>query len=137
MGVASLVLGIISLVFVLIPPLWLVGWIGAIVGVIGIVLGALGRKKCKSGKPADRVSNRWSRDEHHRDYPFGYHFCSMCNCDEKRRGYDERSEITTRVSEEPREKPRRTQIIFFALRRRAGATWPFFFILVICVSYNI
>jgi len=48
MGVASLVLGIISLVFVLIPPLWLVGWIGAIVGVIGIVLGALGRKNAKA-----------------------------------------------------------------------------------------
>ncbi len=42
MGVAALVLGIISLVC----SIFLAGvqWIGAIVGVIGIVLGALGRK---------------------------------------------------------------------------------------------
>ena len=42
MGVASLVLGIISLVCALF--LSGMGWLGAIVGVIGIVLGALGRK---------------------------------------------------------------------------------------------
>ena len=52
MAIASLVLGIISLVFVLIPPLWLIGWVGAIVGVIGIVLGALGRKKLKEENQA-------------------------------------------------------------------------------------
>lgn len=42
MGVASLVLGIISLVCAFV----LAGfqWVGAIVGLIGIVLGALGRK---------------------------------------------------------------------------------------------
>ncbi|MBQ6240659.1 MAG: hypothetical protein IJK56_09955 [Firmicutes bacterium] len=43
MGVASLVLGIISLVC----ALFLAGfqWVGAIAGLIGIILGALGRKK--------------------------------------------------------------------------------------------
>ncbi len=42
MGVASLVLGIIALVFGLfIPGLQ---WVGAIVGLIGIILGAMGRK---------------------------------------------------------------------------------------------
>ena len=42
MGVASLVLGIISLVC----AIFFAGfqWVGAIVGIIGIVLGALGRK---------------------------------------------------------------------------------------------
>lgn len=41
MGVASLVLGIISLVAAFIPGL---NWLGAIFALIGVVLGALGRK---------------------------------------------------------------------------------------------
>lgn len=41
MAVASLVLGIISLVFACIPG---TGWLGGIIGVVGIILGALGRK---------------------------------------------------------------------------------------------
>jgi hypothetical protein len=45
MAVAALVLGIVSLVFVIIPGLQ---FIGAIVGVVGIVLGALARKKLKA-----------------------------------------------------------------------------------------
>jgi len=45
MAVASLVLGIVSLVFVIIPGLQ---FIGAIVGLIGIILGILGRKKAKT-----------------------------------------------------------------------------------------
>lgn len=42
MGVASLVLGIISIVIG--AFFGAVGWAGAIMGIIGIVLGALGRK---------------------------------------------------------------------------------------------
>lgn len=41
MAVASLVLGIVSIVFSLIPGL---PWVGAIAGLVGIILGALGRK---------------------------------------------------------------------------------------------
>lgn len=41
MGVAALILGIIAIVFAIIPGL---GWIGAIIGVIGIVLGAVAKK---------------------------------------------------------------------------------------------
>lgn len=41
MAIASLVLGIISLVFALIPG---VQFVGAIVGIVGIVLGAIARK---------------------------------------------------------------------------------------------
>lgn len=41
MAVASLVLGIIGLVFAFIPA---VGWVGAILGIVGIILGVLGRK---------------------------------------------------------------------------------------------
>ena len=41
MAIASLVLGICSLVFLFIP---FVGWIGVILGIVGIVLGVLGRK---------------------------------------------------------------------------------------------
>lgn len=40
MAVASLVLGIISLVFAFIG----LGWLGGIIGIVGIILGALGRK---------------------------------------------------------------------------------------------
>lgn len=47
MGVAALVLGIISVVIAAIFPA--VGWIGIIVGVIGIVLGALAKKKGQKG----------------------------------------------------------------------------------------
>lgn len=42
MGVASLVLGIVSVVIAAAFPL--VGWLAVIVGVIGIILGALGKK---------------------------------------------------------------------------------------------
>ena len=42
MAVASLVLGIVALVFAFIPG---ISWIAWIAGVVGIVLGALGRKK--------------------------------------------------------------------------------------------
>lgn len=48
MAIASLVLGIITLVFVVIPPLWLIGWVGIITGILGIILGVLGRKKNKA-----------------------------------------------------------------------------------------
>lgn len=41
MAVASLVLGIVSLVFACIPGF---GWLGGIIGIVGIILGALGRK---------------------------------------------------------------------------------------------
>lgn len=41
MAVASLVLGIVSLVFACIPGL---GWLGGLIGIVGIILGALGRK---------------------------------------------------------------------------------------------
>ena len=46
MGVASLVLGIVCLVFALIPGLSL---IGIIIGIIGIVLGALAKKNGQGG----------------------------------------------------------------------------------------
>ena len=42
MAVASLVLGIVALVFAFIPG---INWIAWIAGVVGIVLGVLGRKK--------------------------------------------------------------------------------------------
>lgn len=42
MGIASLVLGIIGLVFSIIPGFW---WLGITLGVVGIVLGAIGKKK--------------------------------------------------------------------------------------------
>lgn len=44
MGVASLVLGIISLVMAFIIPGATVKWIGAIMALIGIILGVYGRK---------------------------------------------------------------------------------------------
>lgn len=50
MGIAALVLGIISVVIAAFFP-W-AGWIGVILGVIGIILGALGKKsgaKCATG----------------------------------------------------------------------------------------
>lgn len=47
MGVAALVLGIISVVIAAIFPY--VGWIGIILGVIGIVLGALAKKQGQKG----------------------------------------------------------------------------------------
>ena len=44
MGVASLVLGIVSLVIAFIIPGFTLKWIGAILALIGIVLGVSGRK---------------------------------------------------------------------------------------------
>lgn len=49
MGIASLVLGIIALVFIFFPYL---GWLGCILGIVGIILGAIGKKKgakCATG----------------------------------------------------------------------------------------
>lgn len=43
MAVASLVLGICSLVF----PFIGLGWLSMILGIVGIILGALGRKKAE------------------------------------------------------------------------------------------
>ena len=40
MGVASLVLGIVSIVFAVFGQ----GWLGAVVGIVGIVLGVQGKK---------------------------------------------------------------------------------------------
>lgn len=45
MGVASLVLGIISLVW----SLFAGTWISALIGIIGIILGAVARKQAPSG----------------------------------------------------------------------------------------
>ena len=45
MGVASLVLGIISLVW----SLFAGTWISALIGIIGIILGAIARKQAPSG----------------------------------------------------------------------------------------
>lgn len=42
MAVASLVLGIVALVFTFIAP---IGWIGLIAGIVGIILGILAKKK--------------------------------------------------------------------------------------------
>lgn len=47
MGIASLVLGIVSLVFVFTGP---ISFIAVIVGIVGIVLGALARKKLVAEK---------------------------------------------------------------------------------------
>jgi len=46
MGVASLVLGIISLVLALFVSGF--GWVASILALIGVILGALGRKKLKA-----------------------------------------------------------------------------------------
>ena len=46
MGVASLVLGIISLL-IAIFTVGVYGWVAGIIGIIGIILGALGRKNEK------------------------------------------------------------------------------------------
>ncbi len=53
MGVASLVLGIISVVFAVIPGL--PDWLAVILGVIGIILGALGKKKGQKNATAGLV----------------------------------------------------------------------------------
>lgn len=45
MGTASLVLGIIALVFSTIFGFFGVSWIGIICGIIAVILGALGQKK--------------------------------------------------------------------------------------------
>ncbi len=48
MGVAALVLGIVSIVFGMIP---FIGWIGVICGIIAIVLGVMGKKdEAEKGK---------------------------------------------------------------------------------------
>ncbi len=47
MGVAALVLGIISVLIAAIFPA--VGWIGVIIGILGIILGALAKKKGQNG----------------------------------------------------------------------------------------
>lgn len=44
MGIASLVLGIISILIGLCSSGWL-GWLGAILGIIGIICGAQGKKQ--------------------------------------------------------------------------------------------
>jgi len=46
-GVAALVLGIVSVVFSLI--LGGAGWVGPIIGIVGIVLGAVAKKKGQGG----------------------------------------------------------------------------------------
>ena len=56
MGVASLVLGIISLVFVIVPILWPIAWVGGITGIIGLVLGILARKKLKAANQPTGVA---------------------------------------------------------------------------------
>lgn len=52
MAVASLVLGLISLVLSVVFGIFSLGWVGAICGIISIVLGAIAKKKCpeQSGK---------------------------------------------------------------------------------------
>lgn len=49
MAIASLVLGIISIIIGLISAGSL-GWLGAIIGIIGIILGALGKKNVPEEK---------------------------------------------------------------------------------------
>lgn len=50
MAVASLILGIVAIVFSLIVPFLF--WVWIVVGVVGIILGALGRKNAKeAGEP--------------------------------------------------------------------------------------
>ncbi len=46
MAVASLVLGIVTLVCIFLGPL---GWIGVILGIVGIILGILAKKTAPSG----------------------------------------------------------------------------------------
>ncbi len=46
MGIASLVLGIVSIIFIFMP--WLAGW-GVLLGAAGIVLAVLARKKGETG----------------------------------------------------------------------------------------
>lgn len=47
MGVAALVLGIVSVVIAVVFPA--VGWIGVITGIVGIILGAIAKKKGQKG----------------------------------------------------------------------------------------
>lgn len=47
MGVASLVLGIISVVIAVFLNAW--GWLAAIIGIIGAILGAVAKKKGQGG----------------------------------------------------------------------------------------
>lgn len=57
MGIASLVLGIVSLVFgCFFPGLQ---WIGSITGLIGIILGALGRKNSEKKGIAGLFNHRF------------------------------------------------------------------------------
>ena len=52
MGVASLVLGILSIILNFVPGL---GLIGAVMGIVGIILGALGKKNNQSCATAGMV----------------------------------------------------------------------------------
>ena len=47
MGIASLILGLISLIVALFFSAW--GWVAIIVGIVGIILGALAKKKGEGG----------------------------------------------------------------------------------------
>lgn len=46
MGIASLILGIISII-IDIATVGVYGWLGAILGIVGIILGVLGRKNAE------------------------------------------------------------------------------------------
>lgn len=49
MSVAALVLGIVGLVFAVIPCTW---WVGLIIGIVGLILGIIALAKCaKAGLP--------------------------------------------------------------------------------------
>lgn len=49
MSVAALVLGIVGLVFSVIPCTW---WVGLIIGIVGLILGIIALAKCaKAGLP--------------------------------------------------------------------------------------
>ena len=53
MSVAALVLGIVGLVFAVIPCTW---WVGLIVGIVGLILGIIALAKCaKTGQPKGKA----------------------------------------------------------------------------------
>ena len=52
MGVASLILGIISLVIAVGGSVANLGWIGSICGVLAIIFGIIGKKDADSGRQA-------------------------------------------------------------------------------------
>ena len=47
MGVAALVLGIVSVIIAVVFPFF--GWFGILTGVVGIILGAMAKKKGQTG----------------------------------------------------------------------------------------